>query len=200
MTAKRMVGVLVALLFVLGLGGVALANGLPERASFQTAGSTTTAAGGAKEPKGDKGRFGELRTCVKAKVDAGATKADAAKACAAELGLPAGPPVGKGPRGPKGPKGGQGLGRLGKATHGELVVPKDGGGYETVTFDRGAITAVDAGSLTLKRADGPSVTLKLVDTTTYKGKAKAPADLTAGDEVDVLSAGGVARAVHARKG
>jgi hypothetical protein len=199
MVKRRIVAFVVAVVAVLGLGGVALANGLPARPS--AAGPTiTTVAGSGADPKTKHGRGEELRICAKAKVDAGATKADALKACLGELGLPADAPKGpKGPRGPKDGKGRPGLGKLANATHGELVVPKDGGGFETVAFDRGAITAVEAGSLTLKRADGPSVTVKLVDTTTFQGRAKSAADLKAGDEADVLSAGGVARLVHARK-
>jgi hypothetical protein len=38
--------------------------------------------------------------------------------------------------------------------HGEAVLAKPGGGYETVAFQRGTVTAVSAGSITVKSTDG----------------------------------------------
>jgi hypothetical protein len=40
------------------------------------------------------------------------------------------------------------------ALHGEFVVPKSGGGYETVDVQNGQVTAVSATSITLKSSDG----------------------------------------------
>jgi hypothetical protein len=40
------------------------------------------------------------------------------------------------------------------AVHGELTVPKKGGGYQTVVLQRGSVTAVSSDSITVKSADG----------------------------------------------
>ncbi|TCC25218.1 hypothetical protein [Kribbella speibonae] len=40
------------------------------------------------------------------------------------------------------------------ALHGEFVVQKDGGGYETVVTQSGSVTAVSSTSITVKSADG----------------------------------------------
>ncbi len=56
---------------------------------------------------------------------------------------------------------GPGMGALGVAgapVHGEFVVPKTGGGYQTIVVQRGTVTAVSATSITLKSADGFSQT------------------------------------------
>ena len=50
---------------------------------------------------------------------------------------------GKGGFGPRGEFG------LGGALHGEFVVPKDGGGYQTVATQRGEVTAVSKDSITV---------------------------------------------------
>ena len=38
--------------------------------------------------------------------------------------------------------------------HAQVVLAKPGGGYQTVDFQNGTVTKVDAGSITLKSADG----------------------------------------------
>src|SRR5262249_61078390 len=46
-----------------------------------------------------------------------------------------------------------GLGGLFGAIHGQYVAPKDGGGYQTIAFQSGKVTAVPSTSITLRRAD-----------------------------------------------
>ena len=50
--------------------------------------------------------------------------------------------------------GGFGFGGLFGALHGQLVVAKPGGGYQTVDVQTGQVTAVSTTSITLKSADG----------------------------------------------
>jgi hypothetical protein len=47
-----------------------------------------------------------------------------------------------------------GAGGVFGALHGQLVVPKSGGGYQTVDIQSGQVTAVSTSSITLKSADG----------------------------------------------
>jgi hypothetical protein len=74
---------------------------------------------------------------------------------------PEGPRGLDGERGPGGMMGGHrgfgGPGLMG-AVHGELVVPKDGGGYETMLVQRGKATAVSATSISVKSDDGFTAT------------------------------------------
>ncbi|WP_328999661.1 hypothetical protein OHA18_35125 [Kribbella sp. NBC_00709] len=72
---------------------------------------------------------------------------------------------GKGGFGPRGEFG------MGGALHGEFVVPKDGGGYQTVATQRGSVTAVSKDSITLKSDDGYSRTYK-VDAETLVNSAR----------------------------
>ena len=54
--------------------------------------------------------------------------------------------------------GGPGMFGLMGAVHGEVVVPKDGGGYQTLLMQRGRATKVSASSITVKSADGFTAT------------------------------------------
>jgi hypothetical protein len=80
-----------------------------------------------------------------------------------------------------------------------VIVPKKGaeGQWETVVLDRGKVTAASADSISVQRPDGPTVTLKVVAGTKVRG-ASAVADVAAGREVVVVSAGGEARSVVVR--
>ncbi len=183
---KRIIAFAAAAAAILGLAGVALANP-PERPSYgiddaalalsaQAAPPTTQPAGGKRQ---------ELKACVKTKVDAGGEKRAAVKECAGQLGIK--------------PGGGAARRDLRKAVHADLVVPKKGadGQFETVAVDRGKVTAASADSISLQRSDGPTVTLKVVPATKVKGAASA-AELAAGREVVVVSAGGEVRSIVAR--
>jgi len=57
----------------------------------------------------------------------------------------------------KGP-GRHGMFGMGGALHGEFVVEKEGGGYQTVATQTGEVTAVSKESITVKSADGYSKT------------------------------------------
>jgi hypothetical protein len=96
-------------------------------------------------------------------------------------GQPADP--GKGPRGgPGGP--GKFFGQ-GGALHGEFVVPKDGGGYQTVATQRGQVTAVSKDSITVKSEDGFSRTYTLTEDTLVNAARDGIDDVKTGNTVNV---------------
>jgi hypothetical protein len=61
--------------------------------------------------------------------------------------------------------GGPGMFGLMGAVHGEVVVPKDGGGYQTLLMQRGKATKVSASSITVKSEDGFTATYDVTDET-----------------------------------
>lgn len=94
-------------------------------------------------------------------------------------------------------------GRLGKlarlarrAVHGDVLV-KTKNGYQTVTFDRGKVTAASATSVSIQRPDGMSVTETLTSSTRYEGISGASA-LTTGRGAVLVSRSGTALAVAQR--
>lgn len=94
-------------------------------------------------------------------------------------GEPGGP--GKGGFGPRDEFG------LGGALHGEFVVPKDGGGYQTVATQRGEVTAVTKESITLKSADGYSRTYTLTEDTLVNAARDGIDDVKTGNTVTVTA-------------
>jgi hypothetical protein len=79
------------------------------------------------------------------------------------------------------------------AIHGDLLVRAEDGATRTVTFDRGKITAISDGSITIERPDGVSVSKTLTDQTVFNGTPKA--ELKAGAGVIVVSTGDTANRV-----
>ena len=105
--------------------------------------------------------------------------------------------------GPGGPMRGGGLfGFGGGALHGEFVVEKDGGGYQTVATQRGEVTAVSKDSLTVKSADGYSRTYKLTEDTLVNAARDGIDDVKNGNTVNVSATveGGNATAVSVDDG
>jgi hypothetical protein len=82
-----------------------------------------------------------------------------------------------------------GLAILRRADHGTLEVKDKDGKWVTVTFDRGRVTAADAGSVTIQRPDGQSATAKLTADTKYRGIGAASA-ITVGKAAAVVSDSG----------
>ena len=104
---------------------------------------------------------------------------------------PADPSVGTNP--PAAAKAGRrpgGPGVLKGAIHGDLLIRNDDGTTRTVTFDRGKVTAISAGSITIERPDGVSVSKNLTDQTAFTGTPKD--QLAAGMGVVVVSSGDTA--------
>jgi len=87
---------------------------------------------------------------------------------------PADPSVGpSAPAAPAKPGGrAAGPGVLKGAIHGDLLVQGENGTTRTVTFDRGKVTAVSAGSITVERTDGVWVTKSLTDQKVFNGTPK----------------------------
>ncbi|TDD62855.1 hypothetical protein E1263_02265 [Kribbella antibiotica] len=97
---------------------------------------------------------------------------------------------GEQPAGPsKGPGGGPGgPGRFfgqGGALHGEFVVKKEGGGYQTVATQTGEVTAVSKDSITLKSEDGYSRTYTLTEDTLVNAARDGIDDVKTGNKVTV---------------
>ena len=74
---------------------------------------------------------------------------------------------------------------LGGALHGEFVVPKDGGGYQTVATQRGKVTAVSKDSLTVKSDDGYSRTYVLTADTMVNAARDGIDNVKTGNTVNV---------------
>lgn len=188
---KRNVAVIVLAGLVLGGAAVAWAGGSPVRptvlAAAQTDESTPT------PPAGDERRA--KREAMRACLEAAGEDAAARQAC-----VPAGVrngPGHPGRHGRPGPLGGLGL--LGKAVHGEVVVPgPTEGTWQTVTFDRGKVDAATDGSeIVLVRPDGVTVALALTAETRFHGIADA-AGIKEGEPAMVISKDGKATQVVQR--
>jgi hypothetical protein len=89
---------------------------------------------------------------------------------------PGGPGQGPGHRGEFG---------LGGALHGEFVIPKDGGGYQTVATQRGTVTAVSKDSITAKSEDGFSRTYVVAAETLVNSARDGIASIKTGSTVSV---------------
>ena len=89
----------------------------------------------------------------------------------------------------QGRPGGFGLGFGGPfgAVHGQFVVPKSGGGYQTIDTQRGAVTAVSATSITVKSADGFVKTYQVVSSTNVDAKRDGIAAVKTGHQVAVTA-------------
>jgi hypothetical protein len=79
------------------------------------------------------------------------------------------------------------------AIHGDLLIRGDNGSTRTVTFDRGKVTAISGGSITIERPDGVPVSKNLTDQTVFNGTPKD--QLKAGMGVIVASSGDTAERV-----
>ena len=89
----------------------------------------------------------------------------------------------------QGRPGGFGLGFGGPfgAVHGQFVVPKSGGGYQTIDTQRGAVTAVSATSITVKSADGFVKTYQVVSSTNVDAQRDGISTVKAGHQVAVTA-------------
>lgn len=91
---------------------------------------------------------------------------------------------------------GAGRNPLRRAIHGDLLLAEPGGGTREVTFDRGRITSISEGSITIERPDGQSVSAGLTPDTKFNGTPRS--ELTSGTPVLVVQAGGQAVQVVSR--
>ena len=92
---------------------------------------------------------------------------------------------------------GFGLGGVFGAVHGEFVVPKSGGGFQTIDTQRGSVTAVSATSITVKSADGFIKTYQVLSSTNVDAQRNGIGSVKTGHQVVVTAtvSGGTATAV-----
>lgn len=71
--------------------------------------------------------------------------------------------------------------------HGQIVVPKSGGGYQTLDVQRGTVTAVSSSSLTVKSSDGYSASYAVTSSTIVDAKSAGIGSVKTGDTVLVTA-------------
>jgi len=83
------------------------------------------------------------------------------------------------------------------AVHGQFVVPKSGGGYQTIDTQRGSVTAVSTNSVTVKSADGFTKTYQVSSSTNVGAQRDGIGSVKTGHQVAVTATdrGGTAAAV-----
>jgi len=83
-----------------------------------------------------------------------------------------------------------GLGGMGgpiPILHGQAVLSKPGGGYQTVDFQRGTVTAVSAGSITLKSTDGFTQSYDITGSTIVGAHRNGISSVKAGNMASVIA-------------
>jgi hypothetical protein len=73
------------------------------------------------------------------------------------------------------------------ALHGQFVVPKSGGGYQTVDVQSGQVTAVSTTSITLKSRDGYTKTYVVASSTMVDAQRDGIGSVKAGNQVSVVA-------------
>ncbi len=90
-----------------------------------------------------------------------------------------------------GPGGGPWPGRPGMAgfgaVHGQFVVAKPGGGYQTVDMQRGSVTAVTSSSITVKSSDGFVRTYQVPSTARVNAQRGGISSIKTGNQVMVVA-------------
>ena len=79
------------------------------------------------------------------------------------------------------------LGALFGAVHGTAVVPKPGGGYQTIAFQNGKVTAVSSTSITLHSADGYTHSYQVTSSTLVNAQRDGIGSIKAGNQVIVIA-------------
>jgi hypothetical protein len=80
-----------------------------------------------------------------------------------------------------------GMGHRIPILHGQAVLSKPGGGYQTVAFQRGTVTAVSSGSITLKSTDGFTQTYVINGSTVVGAHRGGISSVTAGNTASVIA-------------
>jgi hypothetical protein len=98
----------------------------------------------------------------------------------------------KQPKGPHfgrrgGPGGPGGLGLAGRALHGEFVVAKPGGGYQTVAAQRGSVQSVSSTAITVKSSDGYTHTYVVDAKTRVNALREGIGSIKQGQQVAVMA-------------
>lgn len=71
--------------------------------------------------------------------------------------------------------------------HGQAVVAKHGGGYQTIDYQRGTVTAVSMGSITVKSTDGFMQTYAVTGSTVVGAQRGGIGSVTTGNEASVIA-------------
>jgi hypothetical protein len=71
--------------------------------------------------------------------------------------------------------------------HGQLTVPKSGGGYQTLDVQSGTVTAVSTGAITVKSADGFTASYTVTGDTVVGAQSAGIGSVKKGDEVFVTA-------------
>jgi hypothetical protein len=80
-----------------------------------------------------------------------------------------------------------GFGIAGGVVHGQVTVPKSGGGYETLDVQQGTVTAVSSTSITVKSADGYSASYVVSTKTLVDAEAAGIGSVKKGDTVYITA-------------
>lgn len=172
---RVVIGAAVAVAALLGGAGVAYA------ASGGGSAATLTSAGASPSPSASAGAPAPPSIHCQMMVKG---SAKSKKQC---------PPFGRfgfRPFGIPGPPGGPEISfplGVGGAVHGQLVVPKSGGGYLTIDVQRGKVTAVSSTSLTVKSADGFSATYAVSSSTLVDAQRDGIGSVKDGNQVYVTA-------------
>lgn len=73
------------------------------------------------------------------------------------------------------------------AVHGQFVAPRPGGGYQTIDAQRGTVTAVSTGAITVHSGDGYTKTYQVTSTTNVDGQRAGIGSVKTGQTVSVLA-------------
>lgn len=90
------------------------------------------------------------------------------------------------------------FGGLFGAVHGQFVVPKSGGGYQTIDTQRGSVTAVSATSITIRSGDGFVKTYQVTSSTNVDAQRDGIGTVKTGNQAAVVAtvSGNTATAVR----
>jgi hypothetical protein len=126
-----------------------------------------------------------LATTVAGGVAWATSSADPTPSPSASPSTPSTTPDKPGEPGKGGGPGHRGQFGLGGALHGEFVVKKDDGTYQTVATQRGEVTAVSKDSITVKSEDGYSRTYTITEDTLVNAARDGIDDVKTGNTVTV---------------
>jgi hypothetical protein len=71
--------------------------------------------------------------------------------------------------------------------HGQFVIAKPGGGYQTLDFQRGSVMKVSTGSITVKSTDGFTQSYTITGSTVVTGQRDGISSVKTGDQAIVIA-------------
>lgn len=73
------------------------------------------------------------------------------------------------------------------AVHGQVVIAKPGGGYQTLDIQRGKVTAVNANSISVRSPDGFTASYTVIGSTNVDAQRDGIGSVKVGNQVSVLA-------------